>query len=73
MIEITDKKEVLEAPMGAILGTIIEMVEEEDLKGAMMILRFVDENHKGYQFNIECERVEPAKKGLFDRILKRGE
>lgn len=71
MIEINDKKEVLEAPMGAILGTIIEMVEEEDLKGAMMILRFVDENHKGYQFNIECKTVEPAKKGLFDRFFKR--
>lgn len=72
MIEIENKNEVLEAPMGAILGTIIELIEEENLKEAMMIMQFLDDEKCGYQFNIECKKVKPTKKGLFDRILKRG-
>ena len=71
MIEMSDKQEVLEAPMGAILGTMMEMVEEEDMEGAMMVLRFVDDADVGYQFQIECRRVEPEKKGFFNRLLRR--
>ena len=71
MIELHDKNEILEAKMGTILGTIIEMIEEENLEGAKMIIQFLDDNQQGYQFNLEGKKIESQKRGFFNRIFKR--
>lgn len=68
---IENQEEILEAPMGAILGTIIELIEEENLKGAEMIIMFLNDESTGYQFRLSCDPVKPKKKSLLDRLFGR--
>ena len=71
MIELKNKDEILKAPFGAVLGTIVETIEDEDLKGAEMIIMFLNDNAVGYQFRLSCDPVKPKKKSLLDRLFKR--
>lgn len=69
MIEVENKEEFLNEPIGNVLWTITQILDEEDLESGTMIISLVDESEEGFLFKINCERIE-KKKGFWSRLFQ---
>ena len=70
-VEVENKDDVLNAPLGDVLFSMKHIIEEEDLESAAMVIGFVNDEGEGVLFNIDCERVEKKKekKGFWSRLF----
>ena len=66
---IENKEEILDAPFGAVLFSLVDEIKEKDVDGATMILLFKDDNDSGYKFKLECESLKPE--GFIEKLRRR--
>ncbi|WP_296885104.1 hypothetical protein [uncultured Methanobrevibacter sp.] len=66
---IENQEEILDAPFGAVLFSLIEEIKEKDVEGATMVLLFKDGNDSGYKFSLECESLKPE--GFIEKLRRR--
>lgn len=70
-MEIDDKEKFLEAPLGAVIGTLIECLDEEDVDSGTLVIHMLHEdNGNGFVFNINCKRLE-KNRSFLKRLFKR--
>lgn len=65
--EIENKEEFLETPIGAICGSMIDVIEDENIGEGVMVMIFTKENGEGYRFDLSVEKVN-GEKSLKDKL-----
>ena len=66
-MEVVNKEKILELPLGDVCGTMVTVIENEDVDGGVMVIVFQDENGEGYKFDLSVERLE-NEKSLKDKL-----
>ena len=66
MMEV-DKEEFLELKLGYILGTMIQIMDEENSDQGTLVIHMLKEPGEGFEFNISAEKI-PKKKNLLRRM-----
>ena len=66
-MEVVNKEKILELPLGEVCGTMVTVIENEDVDGGVMVIVFQDENGEGYKFDLSVERLE-NEKSLKDKL-----
>lgn len=66
-MEVVNKEKILELPLGEVCGTMVTVIENEEVDGGVMVIVFQDENGEGYKFDLSVERLE-NEKSLKDKL-----
>lgn len=66
-MEVVNKEKILELPLGDVCGTMVTVIENEEVDGGVMVIVFQDENGEGYKFDLSVERLE-NEKSLKDKL-----
>ena len=66
---IENQEEILDAPFGTVLFSLVDDIKEKDVDGATMIILFKDENGSGYKFSLECESLKAE--GFIEKLRRR--
>ena len=66
-MEVVNKEKILELPLGEVCGTMVTVIENEEVDGGVMVIVFQDENGEGYKFDLSVEKLE-NEKSLKDKL-----